>query len=169
MKNTYILLIMILLVGIMVISGCSTTPGDAQVKNGNTVEVNYTGKLTDGTIFDTSAGREPLKFTLGKGEIIPGFEKAVMGMKAGEKKTVTIPATEAYGSYREDLTMEVPRTDLPSNIVPEVGMQLESNQTDGSRFVVTITKVSTATVTIDANHPLAGKDLTFEIELVKIL
>jgi peptidylprolyl isomerase len=146
-------------------TGC----GAAQAKNGDTVQVNYTGKLADGTVFDSSVGREPLEFTLGAGQMIPGFEKAVFGMKVGEKKTVTIPVDEAYGPHRDDLVIEVPRDKLPAGLTPEVGQQLGVKQADGSTAVVTITNVSdNNTVTIDANHPLAGKDLTFEIELVKI-
>lgn len=169
MKKSHIVLLVILLLGAILISGCNTTPAAAQAKNGDTVQVNYTGKLADGTVFDSSVGRAPLEFTLGAGKIIPGFEKAIMGMKVGEKKIVTIPANEAYGPHRDDLTLEIPRKELPANITPQVGLQLQSNRGDGSIIVVTITKVSEATVTVDANHPLAGKDLTFEIELVKIL
>jgi FKBP-type peptidyl-prolyl cis-trans isomerase 2 len=151
------------MIGVMMI-GC----GAAVAKNGDTVQVNYTGKLTDGTMFDSSIGREPLEFTLGAGQVIPGFDKAVFGMKVGEKKTVTIPVDEAYGPVRDDLVVEVPREKLPSDLTPEVGQQLVSTQPDGRQVVVTITSVSDNTVIINANHPLAGKDLTFEIELVKI-
>ncbi|MBM3141602.1 MAG: peptidylprolyl isomerase [Chloroflexi bacterium] len=142
--------------------------GAAQAKNGNTVQVDYTGKLADGTVFDTSVGREPLEFTLGAGQLIPGFEKAVLGMKVGEKKTVTIPADEAYGPHRDEQVVELSREELPSDLTPQVGQQLVVTQQDGRQIIVVITEVSDETVTIDANHPLAGKDLTFEIELVKI-
>ena len=168
MKNKSIIVIAILLLGALLISGCNAVFGTAQAKNGNTVQVNYTGKLADGTVFDTSVGRAPLEFTLGAGEIIPGFEKAVLGMKVGENKTVTIPANEAYGPRRDDLILEIPRGELSSGITPQVGMQLQQTGDDGSVIVAVITKVSDTTVTIDANPPLAGKDLTFEIELVKI-
>jgi peptidylprolyl isomerase len=167
-KNRRIIIIAILLLGALLISGCNLALGTAQVKNGNTVQVNYTGKLADGTVFDTSVGRTPLEFTLGKGEIIPGFEKAVLGMKVGEKKTVNIPANEAYGPRRDDLIFEIPRGELRSGVTPQVGMQLQQTGDDGSVIVATITKVSDTTITLDANPPLAGKDLTFEIELVKI-
>jgi len=165
LKNSCIALAVILIIGVMV-TGCSA----AQAENGDTVQVNYTGRLADGTVFDSSVGREPLEFTLGAGQMIPGFEKAVFGMKVGEKKTVTIPVDEAYGPRRDDMIMEVPREKLPSDINPEVGMMLESTGKDGGRIIFTIINVSdNNTVTLDANHPLAGKDLTFEIELVKIL
>ena len=164
MKRSHIVLAVILTIAVMV-TGCAA----AQVKNGDTVQVQYTGKLADGTVFDSSAERGPLEFTLGAGQLIPGFEKAVLGMKVGEKKTVTIPADEAYGPRREDMILEVPREKLPSGITPEVGLLLETNRPDGGTMVVVITNVTDTTVTIDANHPLAGKDLTFEIELVKIL
>jgi len=146
-------------------TGCNAS----QARNGDVVQVDYTGKLADGTVFDSSAERGPLEFTLGAGQMIPGFEKAVFGMKVGEKKTVTIPVDEAYGPRRDDLVVEVPREKLPSDMTPEVGQQLGIKQPDGRTAIVTITNVSdNNTVTIDANHPLAGKDLTFEIELVKI-
>ena len=141
-----------------------------QAKAGDTVQVQYTGKLSDGTVFDTSVGKDPLEFKLGSGQIIAGFDKAVTGMHVGDKKTVTIPAADAYGARRPDLVVEVPMSQLPGDIKPQVGMQLESTQKDGSTLVVTITRVTDNTsVTIDANHPLAGQDLTFEIELLKIL
>ena len=152
----------------MLISGCNVTPDTSQAKNGNIVQVNYTGKLADGTIFDTSVGGAPLEFTLGAGQIIPGFEKAGLGMKIGEKKTVTIPASEAYGPRLDDLLIEVPRQELPSGLTPKVGQQLQMIRADGAVRIVIITNVSDTTVTIDANHPLSGQDLTFEIELLKI-
>ncbi len=163
MKNSLIVIAVILAVVMM--TGCSA----AQAKNGDTVQVQYTGKLADGTVFDTSVGRQPLEFKLGTGQLIPGFEKAVLGMKVGEKKTVTISANEAYGPRRDDMIVEVPREKLPSGMTPKVGQYLQMERPDGGTMVVTITNVGDKTVTIDANHPLAGKDLTFEIELVKIL
>ena len=136
--------------------------------DGNTVKVHYTGTLEDGTTFDTSVGREPLEFTLGAGKMIPGFEKAVYGLAVGESKTVTILAEEAYGPYRIDLVTIVEREQLPTGLEPEVGQQLQAQQTDGSTAMVIVTDVSETTITIDANHFLAGKDLTFEIKLVEI-
>ena len=167
-KNSHIVLAVILLLGAMLIPGCKA--GDAeQADNGDVVQVHYTGKLADGTVFGSSVGREPLEFTLGAGQMIPGFEQAVLGMKVGESKIVTIPANEAYGPRLDDLILEVPRENLPSGKTPEVGQQLGMNRPDGGVSTGTITGVSDNTVTIDTNHPLAGEDLTFEIELVKIL
>lgn len=136
--------------------------------DGDTVRVHYTGTLEDGTTFDTSVGGEPLEFTLGAGQMIPGFEEAVYGLKIGESKTVTIPAEEAYGPHRDDLVIVVEWEQLPAGLDPEVGQQLQMQQTDGRTAVVIVTDVSETTITVDANHHLAGKDLTFEIELVEI-
>lgn len=137
----------------------------SQVKNGDTVKVHYTGTLADGTVFDSSLEREPLEFTLGEGQLIPGFEKTVLGMSAGESRTVIIPAEEAYGPYREEMVLEVPRTQLPADMEPQVGMQLQIGEEQGEGMVVQITQVSDSNITLDANHPLAGKDLTFNIQL----
>jgi len=146
-------------------TGCNA----AQAKVADTVQVHYTGTLADGTVFDSSAGREPLEFTIGAGQVVPGFDEAVKGMKVGEKKTITIPADEAYGPRFDDMLAEIPRDKLPSDKTPEVGQQLLAVQPDGRQAVVTITSVSDNVVVVDTNHPLAGKDLTFEIELMKIL
>jgi peptidylprolyl isomerase len=140
-----------------------------QVKQGDTVQVNYMGKLQDGTIFDSSVGRSPIQFTLGKGKLIEGFEKAVIGMNSGEKKTVVIPSAEAYGSRRNNAVVEVERTSLPLNLDVTIGQRLELTQEDDRKVLVTVAAVSETTITLDANHPLAGKDLTFEIELVSIV
>ena len=137
-------------------------------KDGNTVKVHYTGKLDDGTVFDTSVEREPLEFTIGAGQMIPGFEGAVRGMQVGQVKTVTIPAEEAYGSHNEDMVLVVERDKLPDNLNPVVGQQLQMQQENGNTAVVVVTDVSDTTITLDANHPLAGKALTFEIELVEM-
>ncbi len=141
----------------------------AEAKYGDTVKVHYTGKLDDGTVFDTSVNEDPLQFTIGGGQIISGFEQAVVGMKPGESKTVRIPADEAYGQRREDLILEVERSQLPEGLKPEVGLQLQSRQPDGRIIVLTITDITESHVTLDANHPLAGEDLTFEIQLIEIL
>ena len=165
-KFSYIVLAVIFMLG-AVLTGCNSIPGGA--KNGDTVQVNYTGKLADGTVFDSSAGREPYEFNLGAGQAIPGFDKAILGMKVGEKKTVTIPSDEAYGPHFDDMVVEVPREKLPSNIDPKVGQVLETIRPDGGKIMFLITNVSdNNTVTLDANHPFAGKELTFDIELVKI-
>jgi len=146
-----------------------STHSAVTAKLGDTVQVNYIGTLTDGTVFDTSAGREPLEFTIGAGLVVPGFDEAIKGMKVGEKKTITIPSDEAYGPRFEDMLVEISRDKLPEGRTPEVGQQLLAVQSDGRQAIVTITSVSDNVVVVDTNHPLAGKDLTFEIELVKIL
>lgn len=170
MKKNHILLSILILFSAMLITGCSILNVGPQAKAGDTVQVNYTGKLADGTVFDSSVGGQPLQFTLGSGQVIPGFDKAVTGMRVGEKKTVTILAADAYGQRRDDLVAEVSRSQLPGDMAPKVGMQLQTTAKDGSTMVVTIIKVTDNTsVTIDANHPLAGKDLTFDLELLKIL
>lgn len=138
-------------------------------QNGDTVQVHYTGTLNDGTVFDSSKGREPLQFTLGAGEVIPGFEEAVAGMKVGERKTVTIPAAEAYGERSERAMLQVPREQFPAEIDPQPGLQLAMQRADGHQIPVVVAEVTETYVVIDANHPLAGQDLTFEIELVAML
>jgi FKBP-type peptidyl-prolyl cis-trans isomerase 2 len=140
------------------------------VKNadaGDTVQVHYTGKLEDGSVFDSSRGRDPLEFTLGSGHVIEGFDSAVAGMAPGEEKTVTIPADNAYGGRRDELVFEVERSQLPDTIEPEVGQQLQMSQ-NGQVAIVTIADVTADGVKLDANHPLAGRDLTFELELVEV-
>lgn len=139
-----------------------------QVKNGDTVKVHYHGKLTDGTTFDSSEGREPLEFEVGSGSVIPGFDTGVTGMQVGEKKTINIPVDEAYGQKQEDLYMEFPRDKLPAEVTPEVGMQLNMSNGSGQNFPVIIDEVNDDIIILDANHPLAGEDLTFDLELVEI-
>jgi peptidylprolyl isomerase len=138
----------------------------SQVKKGDTVKVHYTGTLNNGEIFDTSKEREPLEFTLGKGQLIPGFEKAVLGLNVGDSTKVDIPSTEAYGEERSDLIINVPIDQLPEDVTPQIGMQLQVNQPDGQPIPVRITEIDETELTLNANHPLAGKDLTFEIELI---
>ncbi len=140
-----------------------------RAKNGDTVRVHYTGKLEDGTIFDTSAGRDPLEFTLGERSLIRGFELAVVGMGVGESKTVEIAQDQAYGPHREDRVFEVQRGVLPPDVEPAVGQRFEYRQKDGTPLPLTVTDVSGTTVTLDSNHPLAGKDLTFDLKLVEIV
>lgn len=139
-----------------------------QAKHGDTVRVHYTGKLDDGTVFDSSANRDPLEFTIGAGTIIPGFEKAVVGMTQGESKTETIPTEQAYGPYLEDMVVTIDRQQMPPEIEPEVGQQLHIQQPDGNLLPVMVTNIADGTVTLDANHPLAGENLTFDIQLVDI-
>lgn len=139
-----------------------------QAKQGDTVKVHYTGKLNDGTVFDSSADRDPLEFTVGQGQLIPGFEQAVIGMAPGETKTEKIPADQAYGSRREDMVVQVERQQIPENIPLEVGQRLQIQQAPGRIIPVVVTEVSDSKVTLDANPPLAGQDLIFDIELVDI-
>lgn len=140
----------------------------AQAKQGDTVTVHYTGSLTTGELFDSSEESGPLKFTVGQDEVIPGFEEAVIGMSPGETKTVTIPEDKAYGARMPELVAEVERQFLPAGAEPVIGQQYEVTQDDGQVFNVTVTAMNDDTVTLDANHPLAGRDLIFEIKLMEI-
>lgn len=140
----------------------------SQVKENDTVKVHYTGKLTDGQVFDSSEGKEPIEFTLGKGQLIPGFEKGLIDMNVNEKKTITIPKEEAYGDPREDLVQEVEKSQLPEDIKPEVGMGLVSRTPDGREMNLMVAEVKEDTIVVDGNHPLAGKDLVFDLEVVEI-
>lgn len=139
-----------------------------QVKKGDVVSLDYTGSLQDGTEFDSSKGRSPLQFEVGAGEVIPGFDKAVEGMKMDEEKTFTIPCAEAYGPIQAELMQEVPKDKMPNGIELKEGMQLMMNGPQGERAIITIAKVSEKMVTVDMNHPLAGKDLTFKVKVVGI-
>ncbi len=139
-----------------------------QAKAGDTVAIHYTGTLSDGTTFDSSEGRDPLSFTMGQGQIIPGLESALDGMTVGEQKTVTVPADQAYGQHHAEGLQQVPREAIPADIPLEVGMQLQMQTPDGQVMPVTVTEMSEAEVTLDANHPLAGQDLTFAVEVVTI-
>jgi len=141
----------------------------AQAKQGDTIQVHYTGKLGDGTIFDTSKDRHPLQFRIGQGQVIAGFEQAVIGMNTGESKTVTIPVDQAYGPRREEKIVTVERSRLPADLNPNVGQRLEFTQMDDQTVLVTVTALTDTTMTLDANHPLSGKDLTFDIELIAIV
>lgn len=136
-------------------------------KPGDRVRVHYTGTLGDGSTFDSSSGREPLEFTVGSGQVIPGFESAVSGMRPGDERTITIPAAEAYGAHRDELVIEVERARLPNDLDPAVGQQLQLSQ-EGQSFMVRVTDVNAEHITLDANHPLAGEDLTFQLQLVEI-
>lgn len=140
----------------------------SQAKKGDSVKVNYTGTLGDGTEFDTSLGREPLQFTIGSGTLIPGFENAVEGMAPGDAKEVQIPAAEAYGPQIKELIADFDRSQFPPDINPELGAQLQIEQDNGGTTIVRVIGVTDDKVTLDANHPLAGQDLTFNIELVEI-
>jgi len=140
----------------------------AEVKSGDTVHLHYTGTLLDGTTFDSSQGRDPLQFEVGSGQIIPGLDVAIPGMKVGDRKVVKIGADDAYGQVNPEMRQSVPREGIPAEIPLEPGTQLQMQTPDGQAMPVTVVEVDEATVTLDANHPLAGKDLQFDIELVKI-
>lgn len=139
-----------------------------QATTGNTVHVHYRGTLDDGTEFDNSAGREPLELTLGQGQVIPGFENALMGMSEGESKTITLPPEEAYGDTNPGLIHEVERSQIPADIPLQVGMMLTATNQNGGQMQLTVIGMEDDKVTLDANHPLAGKALTFELTLEKI-
>ncbi|MBD0833243.1 FKBP-type peptidyl-prolyl cis-trans isomerase [Aestuariibaculum sediminum] len=140
----------------------------SQVKENDTVRVHYTGKLSNGQVFDTSAEREPLEATLGQGLLIPGFEKAIISMEVNEKKTVTIPKEEAYGEIQKELFHKVDNGQLPGDVKPEVGMGLVSKSEDGREHQFRVAEVNEDHIIVDGNHPLAGHDLTFELELIEI-
>lgn len=141
----------------------------AQAKENDIVRVHYTGRLSDGVVFDSSEGNEPLEFVIGSGMLIPGFEEGVIGMALNESKTVNIPADEAYGPVMDEMIQKVPREHLPEDMQPEVGMELVSETPDGHQLIVVVREVGLEHITIDANHPLAGKDLSFDIRLIEIL
>ena len=138
------------------------------VKTGDSIKIHYTGRLEDGTTFDSSEGRSPLEFEVGSGMVIKGFDDGVKDMAVGDKKTINIPAAEAYGERRDDMVIKFPKANFPADMTPEVGMQLEMNDQNGARFPVTITAISDDTIELDANHHLAGKTLIFDLELVEI-
>lgn len=140
----------------------------AQAKYGDIVKVHYTGKFDDGMVFDSSVNRGHLEFTLGEGRVIPGFEQAVIGMNPGESKTFKIQADSAYGPYHKEMVAVIDRNQFPSDPEPKAGQQLKIRKQDGETIIVTVTNVSESEVTLDANHPLAGKDLIFDIQLIDI-
>ncbi|MEQ9398003.1 MAG: peptidylprolyl isomerase [Longimicrobiales bacterium] len=136
--------------------------------DGTNVSIHYTGRLSDGSVFDTSEGGDPLDFEVGAGQVIPGFENAVKGMEAGQEKTVTVPALDAYGPRRQELLLDVSRDQLPDGMTPEVGQQLHMQTQEGQTFQVRVLEVHDESLKLDANHPLAGEDLTFDILLVAV-
>ncbi len=140
----------------------------SKVTGNETVKLHYTGKLNDGQVFDSSLEREPLEVTLGEGKLIPGFEKGLVDMEINEKKTITIPKEEAYGEIHKELFHSVPKDKLPQEIAPEVGMGLTSQNPDGTQQELRVVEVNDDHIVVDANHPLAGQDLTFELELLEI-
>jgi len=138
-------------------------------KQGDKVRVHYVGRLDDGRTFDSSRDRDPLEFTLGEGQVIPGFEQAIEGMEPGEQKEVSIQSDQAYGAHREELVFSVPKEKMPDEMEPQVGQQLQLQTTDGQTAVATVTEVKDSDVVLDTNHPLAGKDLKFDLQLVEIV
>jgi len=140
----------------------------SQAKTGDTVKIHYTGTLDDGSEFDSSSGRDPLEFTVGSGQVIPGFDKAVEGMAVGDQKQVRIEAEDAYGERSDQMIQEVPKSALPDDLEPKEGMGLQARGQDGRVINLTVTEVGDDTITVDGNHPLAGKPLNFDIELVSI-
>lgn len=139
-----------------------------QVKNGDTVRVHYHGRLTDGTTFDSSEGRDPLEFQVGAGMVIKGFDNGVLDMEVGNKRTLNIPVEEAYGPKNPELIMEFPKDNIPAELNPEVGMDLQMSNPEGQVFPVKVAAIGSEFITLDANHPLAGEPLVFDIELVEI-
>ena len=140
-----------------------------QVQNGDKIKVHYHGKLRSGETFDSSSGREPLEFTVGSGQVIKGFDEGVKGMKVGDKKTVEIAVGDAYGEKQQEMMIEFPKEQFPADMNPEVGMQLMMSNGSGQNFPVTVAEVKEDSVILDANHPLAGQDLIFDLELVEIV
>jgi FKBP-type peptidyl-prolyl cis-trans isomerase 2 len=141
----------------------------AAAKTGDTVRVHYRGSLADGSVFDSSEGGEPLEFTIGRGQVIKGFDQAVLGMKDGDIRSVNIQPDQAYGPHHDDLMVTVPRAELPPGIEPEIGQQFEVQQDDGEPLIVRVAAMTDTTLTLDGNHPLAGETLTFRIEFVKVV
>lgn len=141
----------------------------AEAAKGNTVRIHYTGYLDSEEQFDSSVGGDPLEFTLGEQQVIPGFEKEVLGMDVGDTKTFSIEPENGYGPHQDQLIMVVERSQLPEHITPEVGMNLQAQQKDGQTLNLTVTDLSGEKITLDANHPLAGERLTFEVELVEVV
>lgn len=140
-----------------------------EVQLNDVIRVHYTGKLEDGSEFDSSKGKEPLEFKVGEGKLISGFEKGVVGMKQGEIKTISLPPEEAYGNRREELIISIDKTEVPSDISPEVGMLLQMKRNDGQEIPVSITEVFPDAITLDANPPLAGQTLIFDLEIVEFV
>ena len=140
----------------------------AQAKTGDKVTIHYTGKLEDGVVFASSRETEPAEFVIGQGQILPGVEEAVSGMEPGQSKTVEISSDKAYGPHRTELTQQIPRKDFPADVEPKVGQRLNLQQQQGRPITVSITEVTDESITIDANHPLAGKNVVFDLELISV-
>ena len=143
-------------------------PEQNKVKSGDTIKVHYTGTLDDGSVFDSSEGKDPLEFKVGEKQVIPGFEDAVRQMKVNEEKTITIPSDEAYGPKQKQLMWEIPRDKLPQEIEPQKGAQLMLKAPSGQQLPAFVSEVKDTSIVLDLNHPLAGKDLTFKIKVVAV-
>jgi peptidylprolyl isomerase len=165
--KTVLTILTVLVFGMVFAGGCGKGEQTAVVKSGDKIKVEYTGTLADGSQFDSNVGKQPLEFEVGAGQMIAGFDKAMLGMKVGESKSVIIPAAEAYGQRQENMIIEVTRETL-GGLTPKVGDQLMMTS-GGQQFTVTVIEISAASVTVDANHQLAGKDLTFKIKLLAIV
>jgi len=162
----YLLLFSIpVILSLLLLTSCS---GERVAQDGDSVTVNYTGSLQDSTVFDTSVGKTPLTFTIGAGQMISGFDNAVRGMKVGETKTVTLSPDEAYGAYRQDLIITLDRDTFPESMTLTIGLKVPLQNNQGQTFNAKIISIGATTVTLDANHELAGKTLIFEIELISI-
>ncbi len=164
MKSKLVMLLGAMLAGLMLVNGCVAE----QAKTGDAVKIQYTGKLEDGTVFDNTEGYGSLQFIIGGGYLLPAFEESVIGMRVGESKTIVIPADEAYGPYREEMVFDIDLTSLPEDVKPEVGQTLNLGMSSNAIITGVIIDVTASTVTVDTNHPLAGKDLTFDIYLLEI-
>ena len=140
----------------------------SKAKNGDKIRIHYTGKLEDGNVFDNSIERQPLEFIVGDGEVMTGIDKGVIGMEPGDTKTIEIPPEEAFGPKRKELVIEVPKSELPNQITPTLGQRLKMHDPDGDHIELIITDINEETITLDANHPLAGHTLFFDLELVEI-
>lgn len=141
----------------------------APTKNGDTVRIHYTGKLEDGTVFGSTVAHDPLEFTIGEDQLIPGFEQALVGMYIGQSKTIRIPSDKAFGPHLKELVVNIDRREFPGHMKPKVGQRLQIPRDDGQKVMVTVTEVSESSVTLDGNHPLAGKDVIFDIQLIEIV
>ena len=158
--------ILLMALVLLFIIGCA---GEKRAKDGDTVKINYTGKLDDGTVFDSTEGKEPFELAIGSGTLFPVFEMAIIDMVVGESKTITIPADDAFGPRYEELTGRIPISQFGGEVAPEVGQRFQMTRPDSSLFWVTVLEVTADSVMLDANHPMAGHDLIFDIELVEIL
>jgi len=168
LKKLNWVMILTLILGILLVSACAEKEGAIMAQSGDNVKVHYTGTLKDGTVFDSSINRQPLAFMVGAGQMIEGFDKAVVGMKVGETKTVTIPAAQAYGEHEDSLVFTVAKKDMPPALNPQIGDDLMMSTENGGSVNVKVVAVTASSITVDANHELAGRELIFEINMVEI-